>query len=223
VSRYQARELRDIPNHDGSDRARGDRFFSLPDDDDVGDLVSASTSSGPSHRWEWNLLNAAFAPLIGLLVLACSGGGGKGFHPAPWGYPAAIAVTAAFAWMWGPFLRCSYIGTDGVHQSWRTWRLIPRSRTLRFSDAVSCELVFTRVFGRRGYVGTNARAIWRNDRSRVVLDIEGGFREYRIDRDQTDLAALERLSPETPTCFVLASVSEFRRYQRWDAERELTA
>ena len=221
MSRYQRRELRDVANHDGTRRARGDRFFALPDDDVIGDVVSASTSSTPG-RWEWTFLNTIVAGAIGMIALGASTPTRTGFDPRWWGFPLGAAVAGALAWLWGPPVRCSYVGTDGVHQAWKVWRFWPRKRAFCFADAVSCELTFTRVFS-RGYDGTNVRATWRDARSRVVFRLQGGFREYRIDRDETDLVPLERQPPDAPARFTLAAVAEYRRYQQWQAEQEAGA
>jgi hypothetical protein len=219
VSRYEPAELVEVPNHDGSARRSGDRFFALPDDEDVGDLVSASTSIGRA-RWELSVLNTFVPLLVGIGALILVGGRGKFEDVAAWQYAVGVAAAAFMVWLSGPTLRCSYVGTDGVRHAWKILRLFTTSSTLRFSDAVSCELTYTRVFRGGAYQGTNMRVTWRDAKSRVVYEIDTAFREYRIDREATDLDALDRCSTDEPPRFAVAAIAEFRRYQRWSAEQD---
>ena len=95
---------------------------------------------------------------------------------------------------------------------------LPASRTFRFADAVSCEVRFTRVWG-RGYSGTNLRVKWRDARSRVVFDLDTAFEEYRIDRDEIDMDRLDSWPPHEFARFAIEAEREFRRYQRWEGEQ----
>ena len=69
MSRYTPDELQDLPNHGGEPRAQGDRFFALPDDDDVGELLSASTSWNRALGWPRTFANTVLPVAAGLAVL----------------------------------------------------------------------------------------------------------------------------------------------------------
>jgi hypothetical protein len=218
VSRYEPAELIEVANHDGSARLRGDRFFALPDDEDVGDLISASTSIPKRKRSNARLDWILGALVVGLAAIAIIGSPGHRVDGIV-ALVVMIAFTAGALWLLQPPPRCSYVGTDGVNHAWKILRLFPRSRTLRFSDAVSCELKYTRVW-QSNYRGTNMRVTWRDANSRVVFEIDTAFREYRIDRDETDLEALGRCATHELPSFAIAAIAEFRKYQRWDAAQD---
>lgn len=210
-SKRPENDVAKVPNHDGSRRHPADRFFGFPDAR-IGTLRSASTSLGRRGPKDDVVARGLFGVMAGFgAQLLMNGPGTRWAGASAWAWAVTIIVAVAAFWLSGPNPRCSYVGDRGAKLVERRMRLIPRAKHVFFDDAWDVQIKYTRVF-KRGYSGTNATFIWVDDEERPVVTLEGAFREYRIDREEIDLDAIDRLEPSHPVIALRVATVAFHEF-----------
>lgn len=213
-------DMAGVPNHDGTRRDSADRFFGHVDAR-IGRVLSASTSLGRRGQHDDLIMRGLFALIAGCATQFLAMGPGSKWTESPaWLWFVSAAVTAATFRLMGPNPRCSYVGDRGAVLIERRLRLISRTRVVIYDDAWDVRVVYTRVF-KRGYSGTNAKFTWVDDEGKPVVSIDGAFREYRIDREEIDLDAIDRLEASHPVVALHAAARAFHDFV--DAENATEA
>ncbi len=196
-----------VVNHNGAARDASDVFFA-PASPAIGNLVSASTSVNPMrpppHRdWLGSLLIAGLLALIGGMAVAHLLGHDEATW-SPWLLVGGAPIFAAVLALLRARPRvCTFVGDAGIAIA-RSRLGVGSGEVHRFAGTAAVNVGFTRGFD-RGYTATAYSFDWVDEQGRIVFSIRGSFREYRIDEEALDEAAIRALPVDDRLHFARAA------------------